>query len=186
MSEQKSSAVPCLLDTWADTETSLYRWLNQHCSCHDLAFDLLQETFLRALQKETHFCNIENQRAWLFAVAKNLLIDEWRKSGRIEPLEGDVSNDESIPEREPVVSLAKCLPRALACMNDEDRAIIEFCDLQGHSQQEFAIRYHLTLTAVKSRIQRARPKLRAHLKHNCHIRFDENHKVCCFTPPKNN
>ncbi len=174
--------VPCLLDTWSATENALYRWLTQHCSCHDLAHDLLQETFLRALQRERAFCDIENQRAWLFSVAKNLIIDEWRKSGRLESL-CDVNNQQlKETEREPIESLARCLPKALACLSEDDRSVIEFCDLQGHSQQEFAKRHHLTVTAVKSRIQRARPKLREQLKVNCHIKFDEHHKVCCFTP----
>jgi len=181
---QHQTPAPCLLATWADTESALFRWLTQHCSCHDLAYDLLQETFLKALQQETHFCNFDNQKAWLFTVAKNLLIDEWRKSGKIQSLNAEVLDSETDLEREPVVSLVQCLPRALACLNEQDRAVIEFCDLQGHSQLEFAQRYHLSITAVKSRIQRARPKLREQLKVNCDIRFDDNDKVCCFTPAK--
>ncbi|WP_165313899.1 sigma-70 family RNA polymerase sigma factor [Vibrio ziniensis] len=186
MNSTQPSPVPCLLDTWAATETDLYRWLTQHCSCQDLAFDLLQETFLRALQRDSVFCDIENQRAWLFTVAKNLLIDEWRKSGRLEQLSNtnDKQPIERALEREPIESLAQCLPKALACLTDEDRSIIEFCDLQGHSQQEYAQKHYLSLTAVKSRIQRARPKLREQLKVNCHIKFDEHNKVCCFTPKR--
>ncbi len=181
--ERNSSVVPCLIETWNDTETSLYRWLTQHCSCQELAFDLLQETFLKALQQDSHFCDVDNQRAWLFTVAKNLLISEWRKSGKLVPLTNELSFSDPIVEHEPVESLAQCLPRALACLNEQDRALIEFCDLQGHSQQEFAEHHHLSLTAVKSRIQRARIKLRTQLKNNCHIRFDSNNKVCCFTLP---
>lgn len=186
MNSTQHSPVPCLLDTWATNETALYRWLTQHCSCQDLAYDLLQETFLRALQRERAFCDIENQKAWLFTVAKNLLIDEWRKSGRLEPIpeNNDLYTLDFRAEREPIDSLAQCLPKALACLSEEDRSVIEFCDLQGHSQQEFAKLHHLTVTAVKSRIQRARPKLRAQLKVNCHITFDEQHKVCCFTPKR--
>ncbi len=185
MNERVSSAVPCLMETWNNTETSLYRWLVQHCSCQDLAFDLLQETFLKALQQDSHFCDIDNQRAWLFTVAKNLLVNEWRQSGKSVPLTSTLDVCESTMEQEPVENLAQCLPRALSCLKEQDRTVIEFCDLQGHSQQEFAERYHLSLTAVKSRIQRARIKLRTQLKQNCHIRFDTSNKVCCFKLPTN-
>jgi len=183
VSERVSTVVPCLIDTWNKTETSLYRWLVQHCSCQDLAFDLLQETFLKALQQDSQFCDVDNQRAWLFTVAKNLLINEWRQSGKLTPLTSTFDTCAPTTEREPVESLTQCLPKALACLKEQDRAVIEFCDLQGHSQQEFAERYHLSLTAVKSRIQRARIKLRTQLKHNCHIRFDPSNKVCCFKSP---
>jgi len=186
MEQVKKKPVPCLLDTWAQTETSLYHWLKSRCLNDDLAFDLLQETFLKALQRETAFCDINNQKAWLFTVAKNLLIDEWRKSDRFESFEGDgyQSFVDMTTENEPIDGLAQCLPKALACLNEEDRAVLEFCDLLGNSQQEFANRNNLSLTAVKSRIQRARPKLRSQLKINCQIRFDDSNKVCCFTPSK--
>jgi len=186
MEQHRNKPVPCLLDTWAKTEASLYHWLKNRCSNSDLAFDLLQETFLKALQRETSFCDIENQKAWLFTVAKNLLVDEWRKLDRFDSLEFD--NDQSFAditkEIEPIEGLVQCLPKALACLNEDDRAVLEFCDLQGHSQQEFAKRNNLSVTAVKSRIQRARPKLRSQLKSNCQIIFDDANKVCCFTPSK--
>ncbi len=182
--EPITSAVPCLIETWNNTETALYRWLVQHCSSTDLAVDLLQETFLKALQQDSQFCDVDNQRAWLFTVAKNLLINEWRQSGKWVPLSNTDDFGEPTTEQEPVESLAQCLPRALACLREQDRALIEFCDLQGHSQHEFAQRHHLSLTAVKSRIQRARIKLRTQLKQNCHIRFDTSNKVCCFQLPK--
>ncbi len=186
MNNEMLTPVPCLLDSWALTENSLYHWLNKQTGDRDLSFDLLQETFLRALQLNKSFCDIENQKAWFFRVAGNLLTDEWRKQHRLEPLEIKdyatfaVDQDEPLP----VDSLVQCLPKALGCLSDEDREVIEFCDLQGHSQREFSTQKNLSVSAVKSRVQRARRKLNTHLKTNCRIRFDENNRVCCFFPAR--
>jgi RNA polymerase sigma-70 factor (ECF subfamily) len=147
----------------------------------------LQETFLRALKQDKNFCSIKNQQAWLFRVAQNLLIDEQRKATKFEM--GAEKILDMLPDLPkvlpPVDSLAQCLPKALGKLTAEDRAIIEACDLQGVSQQHYAACNGLTLPAVKSRIQRARLRLKDILKTQCRIRFDENQNVCCFFPEEN-
>jgi RNA polymerase sigma-70 factor, ECF subfamily len=181
---QSPALMPCLLETWHLTESQLFRWLVKQCHSEDLAFDLLQETFLRALQQKQAFCEIENQKAWLFRVASHLLMDEWRHSQKFDIRDDEANLDRIEPpvNIEPIDSLAQCLPKALAMLSPDDRLIIERCDIHGESQQAFAEQYGLTLSAAKSRIQRARNKLRSILKENCQIRYDENQKVCCFFP----
>ncbi|PWI32584.1 RNA polymerase subunit sigma-70 [Vibrio albus] len=179
-----SSVAPCLLETWHLTESQLFYWLLKQCGEETLAFDLLQETFLRALQKQKGFCDIQNQRAWLFRVAANLLTDERRQSHKLDyNYNFEVCDDNS--EEPPVVdSLAQCLPKALKRLPPNDKAIIESCDLNGMSQKDFAQHAGLTLPAAKSRLQRARTKLRETLKSQCQIHLDEQQRVCCFVPNK--
>jgi RNA polymerase sigma-70 factor (ECF subfamily) len=177
-----SSAVPCLLETWHLTESELFRWLRKQCGDEALAFDLLQETFLRALQKQKGFCDIQNQRAWLFRVAANLLTDERRQSNKFA-YEHNFETHAGDKDETPVVdSLAQCLPKALKRLSATDKAIIESCDLQGMSQKAFAQQAGLSLPATKSRLQRARIKLRDTLKSQCQIRLDDQQRVCCFFP----
>ena len=175
-----------ILETWHLSESALFRWLLKQCCDEDLAFDLLQETFLRALKQEKSFCEIANQQAWLFRVARNLLTDEWRKATKFEA--GGLLAQQRLPDLPealpPVDSLAQCLPKALAKLSQTDRSIIEACDLQGVSQHQYAAQHGLSLPATKSRIQRARIRLKDILKTQCQIRFDEHQNVCCFFPER--
>lgn len=182
---QASQAAPCLLEAWQLLEPELFLWLLKKSQSETLAFDLLQETFLRALQQHNGFCDIANQRAWLYKVSANLLKDEWRRSAKKVALSEIVADniEEKIAIISPVDSLTQCLPKALDRLTNEDRVIIESCDIKGMSQQEFARSYGLTISASKSRLQRARIKLKQTLKAHCQIRFDEQQKVCCFFPP---
>lgn len=186
MHKTKSQTMPCLLETWQMLESELFLWLLKKSRSETLAFDLLQETFLRALQQNNGFCDIANQRAWLYKVSGNLLKDEWRNSAKKVPLSEIFADniEEKTALISPVDSLAQCLPKALNRLNSEDSVIIESCDIKGMSQQEFARSFGLTLSATKSRLQRARIKLKQTLKAHCQIRFDEQQKVCCFFPPK--
>jgi len=78
--------------------------------------------------------------------------------------------------------LADCLPRVLGELAEADREAIRLCDIEGLSQQEFAQRQGLSLAAAKSRVQRARRRLRARLVQACQVRFDGEGQVCCFVP----
>lgn len=57
---------------------ALVRYLTRRLGDRDWAEEVAQETFVRALRQET----ILNERAWLFAVATNLVRDEARKDAR--------------------------------------------------------------------------------------------------------
>ncbi|EKO3895542.1 sigma-70 family RNA polymerase sigma factor [Vibrio metschnikovii] len=178
---KQTSAVPCLIETWHLSESELYYWLLKQTGDTELSFDLLQDTFLKALQQKQAFCDIQNQRAWLYRVARNMLIDKQRKVNQEHVQE--LSDNESIWEEHelPAIdSLAQCLPKALSKLTESESEIIKQCDLQGLTQQAFAEQNGLTLVATKSRIQRARQKLKSILQAQCHIRFDEQQRVCCF------
>jgi RNA polymerase sigma-70 factor, ECF subfamily len=140
----------------------------------------LQELFLKALRQDGKFCQIENARAWLFEVARNAIADRLRlKKAQVE-LPEDLAQETD--ELAAVDSLAACLPRALSELSEEDREAITLCDLEGLTQEDYARMKGLTLPGAKSRVQRARKRLREHLSEACQVRFDEAGRVCCFVP----
>ena len=57
---------------------ALVRYLTRRLGDRDWAEEVAQETFMRALRQDT----IVNEKAWLFAVATNLVRDEARKDAR--------------------------------------------------------------------------------------------------------
>ncbi|RWX55803.1 sigma-70 family RNA polymerase sigma factor [Photobacterium chitinilyticum] len=166
---------------WHQHESQLAHWLQAQTHDEPLAQDLLHEVFIRAMHQDKRFCNIANTKAWLFRVARNLLIDLSRKhvpspTSALDDIEQEEADDTTVD------SLANCLPRVLKELNPADSELLIACDIQGMTQQQFAIRHGLSLPAVKSRLLRARKKLRQQLTVSCQVRLDENKKVCCFTP----
>ena len=67
-------------------------------------------------------------------------------------------------------------------LSAEDKEIIESCDLEGLNQIEYARQKDITLPAAKSRIQRARKRLKVELHIACKIILDDKGNVCCFDP----
>jgi RNA polymerase sigma-70 factor (ECF subfamily) len=170
----------CLLTAWDAHETELRGYLISRIHDRNAAEDLLQDLFIKALAQGSRFCSLDDPRAWLFRVVRNLCTDYRRRQKPLAELPDDLV---AAPPRQPAVDkLAACLPRALTELSAEDSEALTLCDLDGLSQAEYAQRLGLSLPAAKSRVQRARRRLRAHLREACQVRFDAAGNVCCFVP----
>lgn len=170
----------CILNAWHEHEAELLRFLQHRLNDGHGAEDLLQEVFLKALRQGSAFCSLENPRAWLFQVARNALTDRLRLAKHQVPLPDDLAAP--LAQTAGVDALSACLPRVLSELSEEDRLALTLCDLEGLTQQELAQRLGLSLPGAKSRVQRARARLRARLVEACQVRFDEAGQVCCFVP----
>ena len=170
----------CVTQAWNLYEDELRRFLLSRVRNAHLTEDLLQDVFVKALSEGSRFCNLDNPRAWLFRVARNHLID-FQRTHKIHHEVPD-EHPEKIENPEPVVNLSKCLPTALSNLSPEDKEIIELCDLEGLNQSQYAEKKGITLAGAKSRIQRARKRLKSELHSACKIILDENGNVCCFDP----
>ena len=173
----------CITQAWDLHESELRQFLYNQLKDASLADDLLQDVFVKALAENSQFCTLDNVRAWLFRVTKNRLIDYHRTNKTHSEVLDDIPEIKS--KIEPVVKLSKCLPTALEKLSTEDKDIIELCDLDGMNQADYAKLKDLSTAGAKSRIQRARKRLKEELNVACKIVFDEQGNVCCFEPSCN-
>ena len=170
------------MKAWNENEKALKNWLIKKTGCNDQALDLLQDLFIKALQNKERFCTLGNAKSWLFKVAQNSVIDIYRRPKlEVESVCTDTVKKEV--ESVPIVDLQQCLIRVISELEIDDKDVIEQCDMQGMSQATYAQIKGLSLSATKSRIQRARKKLRQQMIISCHVEFDQD-KVCSFTPRK--
>ena len=63
-----------------------------------------------------------------------------------------------------------------------DLEAITVCDLESLPQEEYARRKGLSLPGAKSRVQRARKRLRQQLTQTCQVRLDSAGQVSDFVP----
>lgn len=167
---------------WQAHEKELLSFLRQRSSDNDAAEDLLQDVFLKSLRQGRNFCSLDNPRAWLFRVARNTLIDATRRVRPETPLPDELVDASTLEERAPVDELDACLVRNLRELDATDRDVIQACDLDRLTVRAYAEANGMSLTAAKSRLLRARKRLRSALIRNCQVRFDETGSVCCHVP----
>lgn len=121
------------------------------------ADDVFQEVFLRYHRFAPEFASEDHEKAWLLRVTVNCcrthLAAPWRK--RTVPLE-DVYTCRS-PEESTVAE-------ALQSLSPKDRAIIHLFYFEGYRTEEIAGIMGLRPATVRSRLTRARQKMRVLLK----------------------
>ncbi len=184
MNTLDSKKFACVLRAWQAHEKELLAFLLARADTPHTAEDLLQEVFLKSMRQGQNFCTLQNPRAWLFKVARNALIDSARLAKPLAELPEHLEQ-EPADERDPVDELDACIARNLPELPAQDRHIIEACDLHNQTVRSYAQTNGLTVAAAKSRLLRARKRLRDRLICNCQVRFDEAGHVCCHVsrPP---
>lgn len=172
----------CVLAAWQAHETELRSFLAHRGGSAAAADDLLQEVFFKAMRQGHRFCELRQPRAWLFEVARNALIDHARHARSCAPLDDQWPAPEvEVPDA--VDQLTACIERVLPTLPADDADVLRACDLLREPQPAYAKRRGLSLTAAKSRILRARQRLRAALIDRCGVVLDERGRVCCVQGP---
>jgi RNA polymerase sigma-70 factor, ECF subfamily len=138
---------------------TVFRYLNRLSNRRDVAEDLTQDVFLRAVQAIASYRDEERELHWLIRIARNRFID-YVRGLTARPRAADVEPTSSIHPPQ-VVSIN--LREALATLDPLDRDVFLLRELTGLSYTEISDVCGLTPDAVRSRIYRARHALRAQL-----------------------
>jgi RNA polymerase sigma-70 factor (ECF subfamily) len=169
----------CVSAAWQAHEAELRGYLRHRASDADVADDVLQDVFVKAMRQGQGFCVLDNPRAWLFQVARNALVDRARTAHPHEVFTDELADTTalSVETMSPVDALAECLLRTIGELPHEDAAILRACDLEGQTQRAFAQDHGLSLPAAKSRLLRARERLRSRLTTRCQVQFEPDGSV---------
>jgi RNA polymerase sigma factor (sigma-70 family) len=133
------------------------------CRSHADGDDLFQETVLRALNQLATLRDDAKFRAWFYAVMLSLHRARHRRSfwRRCFALD-DVSHEPSRASETEQYEGAQRMARALATLAPKAREAVVLFELEGFTLEELAALQNDSIPAVKSRLSRARERLRRH------------------------
>jgi len=133
----------------------------------DAAEDITQETFIRAYLSLDRFRGT-NFRAWVLLIAHNAALDYLRAVRRHPhlPLERapEQRSETGVTLQVEQQGLVAALEAALAALPLEQRTVVVLVDVEGLSYEEAAEVLGVPVGTVKSRLARARVRLRASLE----------------------
>ncbi len=120
---------------------------------HGRAEDVTQETLLRAWRHRTVLESTPAAvRAWLFTVARNIVIDEWRsRRDRVETPVAEVPDDRVNEDGSDQLLLSWVVADALTRLSPDHRAVLLQCYYRGRPVSEAARRLGVPEGTVKSR-----------------------------------
>jgi RNA polymerase sigma factor (sigma-70 family) len=140
---------------------AVFRYFLRMTGQRDLAQDLTQDVFVRVVRAADSYADSGHELAWLLRIARNLLHDRHRRAGR-QPPHVPLAAAAEVPAAEsPGVALE--VDRAMSQLQETDREVFVLLDTVGLSYEEIANLTGLTVSAVRSRLHRARRSLAAAL-----------------------
>ena len=135
--------------------------LSRRCNDRDLVADAVQDTFVAVWQKPRGFRGDGDVAAWLWGIAIRRLVSRLRTRGGVAAVSGHPG---VAPAAEDQVLLSVeygDIGQALARLSPEMRAVIQAVVLDGLSAKEAAQLLHVPVSTVKTRLHRAKGRLRA-------------------------
>jgi len=130
------------------------------------AEDVVQETLLRAWRNHDRLDDARGSvRAWLFTVARNIVIDEWRtKRARSELSVAEVPEARDTQDVTDQLLLSWVVGEAVSTLTPDHRAVLLECYFRGASVAQAALRLGIPEGTVKSRTHYALRALRLALQ----------------------
>jgi len=148
--------------------------------------DLVQDVFLRIQRGLPSLRDDRRFGPWVYQIARSAIGDHARDTARhplartepAEPSHHPDEDDDGVVEREVAMHAAWFV----SMLPSPYREALTLTELEGLTQKEAAEMLGISLSGMKSRVQRGREKLRTALQDCCHIALDARRRVVGCEP----
>lgn len=147
--------------------------------------DISSEVFVRAFEQRNRFnLAYQSARPWLLGIASNLIADHYRKLAREDRAyrrasaraAGSRDFENGASERVDAEMLLPLLQKALHALRPEDVSIVVLFAVDQMSYREIAFALGIPQGTVRSRLSRARVRLRNFIEASGELRLDETNE----------
>ena len=172
---------------WNHLHDRLHRFICSRLPDEDDAEDILQDVFLRIHDRIDTVRDVQKLESWIYQIARNSIVDYYRRRRSLVSLSdlpdgseselGEASvgpgpEDKDADEDPIVQSLTADIREIVQSLPEPYREALLLTEDQGLSQKELAEQLGISLSGAKSRVQRARQKIKDALLSCCHFEFD--------------
>jgi RNA polymerase sigma-70 factor (ECF subfamily) len=176
---------------WQELHGNLRAFIGRRVRNQADVDDLVQRVLLQIVKGLGSLRDAERLHAWVYRTARNVIVDHYRSStARRELASGDAEDlaaadapDLSVDEESIALQeLAICLTPMLRQLQPAYREAVTLTDLEGITQAEAAERVGVSLSGMKSRVQRGRRQLKAVLEACCRVDLDNRGSIVAYEP----
>jgi len=159
-----------VISSLVENHREFLHFLERRVGSRTVAEDLLQEAFVRGLDKAATLRDEESLTAWFYRVLRNAVIDHYRRSGTTEralaALAGELEEAQA-PEAELAQAVCQCVARLAGTLKPEYAEALRRVEVEGASVPVFAQEAGITSNNAAVRLHRARKALKKQLEVSC-------------------
>ena len=171
-----------LEDIWIIFEDRLKSFILSRISDEMAAEDILQEVFIKIHSNIDKLKDDSKIQSWIYQITRNSMNDYFRsikKANQHLPIPEEVEEDNS---SDLMAETLKDMVKMMEELPAEDCEALCLTELGGLSQKAYAEKAGISYSGAKSRVQRAKIKLKDLLMKCCHYQFDKYGTVIGIYP----
>jgi RNA polymerase sigma-70 factor (ECF subfamily) len=173
---------------WSEVGASIERFVRRRINDPHQADDVVAEVMLRIHQNLGALDDQERVTAWVFRITRNAITDHYRRTGRRREVlaaeierAADAGADAWLDDQEATLSeLAACIRPLVDALPSDYRRALELTDFEGRTQADAAHIEGISLSGMKSRVQRGRRQFATLVKQCCDVTTDSRGELVDF------
>ena len=162
-------------EVWDSFNQQLFSFIYRRVDNRVEAEDILQDVFIKIHKNIDTLTENEKLPAWIYRIARNTIIDYYRKAGKNSNVE--FNEDFMVPEIETnddlYCQIKACISSFVKILPGKYRETVELSELEGMKQKDVASRLNISLPAANSRILRGKEMIKQHFVDCCKFHLDE-------------
>lgn len=164
---------------WNEFSIPLKAFINKHIDNNQDAEDILQNVFLKIHNSIDSLNELDKIHNWIFTIARNSIFDFYRSNKHdlyIESMSEDIFIDEK-EEKSLNNGMAQCLKNMIGYLPENYKQALIMTEFENITQKELALRMGISVSGAKSRVQRARTRLKDMILNCCYIEQDHRGNI---------
>ena len=162
---------PEVLRVLVDNHARFLGFLERRVGSRDVAEDILQEAFVRSLDRVDSIRKTDSAIAWFYRVLRNAIADHFRREDTRERTLAQVSAEAderaAAPDEELEAVVCACVMDLVGTLKPEYATALRRVDLEGMSVRDYGQETGITAGNAGVRLHRAREALRKQLARSC-------------------
>ena len=178
---------------WGELHTNIHRFVSRRVRQVADVDDIVQRIFLQVHRSLPTLREADRLHAWIYQVTRRAIADHYRApvhrrevpaGAALDDVPDDLPEAGRAGEDEPsaLQELAACLQPLLADLALVDQEALRLVEVDGQTQVEAARRLGLSVSGMKSRVQRARRRLRSAVEACCRVEVDRRGGLIAYEP----
>ena len=169
----------CIESIWSEFSIPLKSFIKKRVKNDQDVDDILQNVFFKIHHSISNLKEADKIHAWVYSITRHELADFYRA----RKSESDITEfpEDIISDSEDKLTandeIAQCLIPMINHLPEKYKQAILLTEFQNLTQKELSKRMGLSVSGAKSRVQRARLKLKEMLLGCCHLEFDHRGNV---------
>jgi RNA polymerase sigma-70 factor (ECF subfamily) len=167
---------------WETFSVPLHQFIRRRVLDPHSAEDILQDVFLKIHSRIDTLNQQERVASWMYQIARNAIADYYRARRPTLELPETLAAPDDLIDDDVERELLPCIAAMVDALPADYREALRLTEYAGLSQKQLSERLGISFSGAKSRVQRARAKLKEQLLACCHFQFDYAGRIIDYQP----